>query len=210
MSAPPAWTAVVPVKHTDVAKSRLAGTDDARRRRLAVAFALDTVSALLACPRVGHVLVVTNDEDAGGLVRVSGAQVVPDLPDAGLNPAVAYGASIAARARPGDGVLLVSSDLPALRAAEVTAVLEDAARHPRAFVCDASGIGTTVLTAAPGVEPAPAFGTRSRAAHRRTGAVEIDRDEIASVRRDVDTWVDLWDAVRLGVGPATRDALAEA
>jgi 2-phospho-L-lactate guanylyltransferase len=34
-------------------------------------------------------------------------------------------------------------------------------------------------------------------------------DGIASVRRDVDTEVDLWDALRLGVGPRTKAIAAE-
>jgi 2-phospho-L-lactate guanylyltransferase len=32
---------------------------------------------------------------------------------------------------------------------------------------------------------------------------------IASVRRDVDTEVDLWDALRLGVGPRTKAVVAD-
>jgi 2-phospho-L-lactate guanylyltransferase len=40
------------------------------------------------------------------------------------------------------------------------------------------------------------------------GLVEVTRTDIPTVRRDVDTEVDLADAVRLGVGPATRAVLA--
>jgi 2-phospho-L-lactate guanylyltransferase len=55
----------------------------------------------------------------------------------------------------------------------------------------------------------PRFGGRSRAAHRAAGAVELMLEGIASVRRDVDTEVDLWDALRLGVGPRTKAVAAE-
>ena len=77
-------------------------------------------------------------------------------------------------------------------------------------MADAAGIGSTLLTARPGVELGPRFGERSRAAHRSSGAVELAASPgaLAGLRRDVDTEVDLWDAVRLGVGPATTDALA--
>ena len=54
------WTAVVPVKETARAKTRLT-PDPARRQRLALAFACDTVAALTRALRVAHVVVVTDD-----------------------------------------------------------------------------------------------------------------------------------------------------
>jgi hypothetical protein len=38
-------------------------------------------------------------------------------------------------------------------------------------------------------------------------AVEVLDVVAPTVRRDVDTWVDLWDACRMGVGPATTAVL---
>lgn len=201
------WTAVVPVKRTEHAKSRLTGIAGAQRERLALAFATDTVAALRRCPLVASVIVVTDDAQATRVLSGVGADVVTDEPDAGLNPALAHGAAVAAARWPRTGTALVSADLPALRDTELTRVLQDAARHGTAFVCDCAGVGTTVLTALPGVAPAPSFGARSRAAHRAAGLVEIGRLDVASVRRDVDTWVDMWDAVRMGVGPATAAQL---
>ncbi|HBF83914.1 MAG TPA: 2-phospho-L-lactate guanylyltransferase, partial [Streptomyces sp.] len=61
-------------------------------------------------------------------------------------------------------------------------------------------IGTTFLSAAPGVELRPAFGGASRARHRASGAVEIPAAGLDSVRRDVDTGEDLRVALELGVG----------
>ncbi|RIQ15726.1 2-phospho-L-lactate guanylyltransferase, partial [Jiangella rhizosphaerae] len=128
---------------------------------------------------------------------------------AGLNAALRHGAQ-AARSAAGDAaVASLSADLPALRPAELDRVLTAAAEHPLSFVADAAGIGTTLYAAGPGVAFEPAFGGRSRAAHRLAGAVELELDGIASVRRDVDTAVDLWDARRLGVGPRTAALLAE-
>lgn len=199
------WTAVVPVKHTAVAKSRLTA-DPVLRRRLALAFAVDTVRALTRCPAVEDVLVVTDDSVVAEAVRSTHVAVVADTPGTGLNAALLHGVDVARGARADAAVALVSADLPALRPDELAVVLTACADHRSAFVCDAAGVGTTMLTAAPGVAVQPRFGPRSRAAHRRV-AVDIVQVTAPTVRRDVDTWVDLWDACRMGVGPATRAAL---
>jgi 2-phospho-L-lactate guanylyltransferase len=203
------WTAVVPVKRTDVAKTRLSPWAGDRRAALALAFARDTVAALHACADVGDVVVVTDDAAAAHTLRAGGTVVVADEPRRGLNPALVHGAGAARARREGVGVVCVSADLPALRPDEVGRVLAEASRHPRSFVADASGVGTTVVAFAPGVTVDPRFGARSRARHRSLGVVELGPASIPSVRRDVDTLVDLWDAVRLGVGPATRAVLAQ-
>jgi 2-phospho-L-lactate guanylyltransferase len=200
------WTAVVPVKPVAVAKTRLC-LDPALRSRLALAFAVDTVSAVAACAGVCRVIVVTNDPDVSDAVEpLPGVAVVPDEPDAGLNPALWHGVTVGRRMAPRDGVLIVSSDLPALRPGELAATLDDVPGDSAAFVGDTAGLGTTVLAMPPGVTVEPRFGPRSHAAHRQVAA-RIDRVGIRSVRRDVDTWVDLWDARRMGVGPRTVAAL---
>lgn len=200
------WTAVVPVKPIALAKTRLSA-DIGLRSRLALAFAADTVAAVVSCAGISRVVVVTDDATVSDLVqRRPGVLVVPDEPDAGLNPALEHGAGVARRLAPEDGVLIVSSDLPALRPYELAATLGDVAPETAAFVCDAAGLGTTVLAMPPGVTVEPRFGPRSHAAHQQVAA-RIDRVDIPSVRRDVDTWVDLWDARRLGVGPRTAAAL---
>jgi 2-phospho-L-lactate guanylyltransferase len=60
----------------------------------------------------------------------------------------------------------------------------------------------------------PAFGERSRARHVQLGYVDLGLDSsaearrlLARARRDVDTQVDLWDAMRIGVGAATSAVL---
>ncbi|MCA1825223.1 MAG: 2-phospho-L-lactate guanylyltransferase, partial [Frankia sp.] len=77
----------------------------------------------------------------------------------------------------------------------------------RALVSDTSATGTTVLTARSGVELDPQFGPGSHDAHVAAGAVALAVD-VPGLRRDVDTAADLAAAVALGVGPATRAALA--
>jgi 2-phospho-L-lactate/phosphoenolpyruvate guanylyltransferase len=203
------WSVIVPVKRLTAAKTRL---HDPRRApaehaALALALALDTVRAAAACPAVARVLVVTDDPDARREVRVAGAIPVRDEPDAGLNPALSHGAGRAGQLAPSDGVAVLSADLPALRPAELAAALRAAGEHPRAFVPDAAGTGTTLLAAAPGVPLDPRYGAGSRSAHAGSGAVELPGDW-PSLRRDVDTADDLAEAVELGLGPATRAWLA--
>ncbi|MFC6061402.1 2-phospho-L-lactate guanylyltransferase [Streptomyces ochraceiscleroticus] len=198
------WSLVVPLKPLVRAKSRLSAAADARfRPRLALAFALDTVAAALKCPVVRDVAVVTDDPGAGEALAALGARIVADVPAAGLNPAIAYGAHTVRACRPGAAVAALNADLPALRPAELERVLASAAQFPRAFLADAAEIGTTLLTAAPGAELAPAFGGASRARHRDSGAQEITLSGVRSVRQDVDTPEDLRAALELGVGART-------
>lgn len=198
------WTLVVPVKPLAGAKSRLvAGAARLPGPALALAFALDTVGAALACGAVRDVAVVTADPLAGARLSAVGARVLPEPPGGGLNAALAHGAREARRARPDAAVATLNADLPALRPAELGRVLEFAAGFPRAFLADAAGIGTTLLAAAPGRELSPAFEGASRARHRASGAEEITLTGVDSVRRDVDTEQDLLAALALGVGPRT-------
>ncbi|MBV9023618.1 MAG: 2-phospho-L-lactate guanylyltransferase [Streptomycetaceae bacterium] len=204
-----AWDLVIPLKPLTLAKSRLAGAGgDSARPGLALAFAVDTVAAALACTAVRTVSVVTNDALAGVELSALGARIVPDAPGAGLNAALVHGTQIVRSSSPEASVAALSADLPALRSAELELVLATASAADRAFLADAAGIGTTLLAAAPGIGLAPAFGEASRARHRGSGAQEILLEGVDSVRRDVDTAADLRVAMALGVGPRTTAATA--
>ncbi|MFG2649561.1 2-phospho-L-lactate guanylyltransferase [Streptomyces sp. NPDC048436] len=203
------WTLVIPLKPLERAKSRLtATTGDTLRPGLALAFAQDTVAAALACPAVRDVVVVTDDGLAGRELAALGARMVGDEPAGGLNAALAHGAAAVRAERPETAVAALNADLPALRPLELARVLDSAAQFPRAFLPDAAGIGTTLLSAAPGMELRPAFGTASRSRHAASGAVELPLGGVASVRQDVDTGDDLRAALALGVGPRTATAAA--
>lgn len=199
-----AWSLVVPLKPLAVAKSRLAEAGGAVRPALALAFALDTVAAALACAEVADVTVVTDDPVASTELADLGAFVVADEPAAGLNAALRHGVVQARERRPYAPVAALNGDLPALRAAELSEVLHEAVRgRQRAFLADAAGLGTTLLAAPPRLPLSPAFGGPSRARHLATGAREITLRSVPSVRRDVDTLADLRAAFALGVGPRT-------
>jgi len=195
------WSVIVPVKRLAAAKTRLRATlPGVDHDALVLAMALDTVGAALACPAVGRVLVVTDDPVAAPALTDLGALCVPDTPDAGLNPALAHGATEAAGRQPAWGVAVLGSDLPALRPAELAEALGAAAAAGRAFVTDSVGTGTTLLAAAPGVPLAPAYGPGSAAAHAASGAVALSGSWPA-LRRDVDTATDLREAADLTLGP---------
>ncbi|WP_324273949.1 2-phospho-L-lactate guanylyltransferase [Blastococcus brunescens] len=197
------WSVVVPAKRLDVAKTRLrpltAERHDAgaAHRELVLALLADTVDAAIACSVVEAVVVVTDDPDATDVVRALGATTVADEPDRGLNPALEHGA----RTVPGPAVAALSSDLPALRPDELAAALDAAAGTARAFVADAQGTGTTLLTAV-GTDLRPRFGPGSAEAHRTGGAVALAGSWPGLVR-DVDTEADLRAALGLGAGPRT-------
>jgi 2-phospho-L-lactate/phosphoenolpyruvate guanylyltransferase len=194
------WTVVIPAKALPEAKSRLlpATTDPAAHRRLVEAIRADTMAAAGGADGAARVLVVADR---------------PDIPQAlvqsrpGLNAALAEAAEYAAQRWPADGVAALVGDLPALRPEALAAALAAAAQHPRSFVADASGTGTTLLAALPGTALQPAFGPESAARH---AATSVALDAAAGLRHDVDTAADLLAAAELGLGPATTVVLAGA
>jgi 2-phospho-L-lactate guanylyltransferase len=234
-SARVSWTVLLPVKVLARAKSRLAVLAGDRRRELALAFASDTVTAVIACPEVARVVVVTSDPAAGPLLAALGAIIVADepadrsdrretrgtpsgvdlAPDLGvqdlLNAALRHGAAVAARRWPGTGLAALTADLPAMSPAELATALRAAGTVPggAAFVPDAAGVGTTLYAVPPGGEFLPLFGGASRARHAAAGATELAIADTTGLRRDVDTPDDLREALELGAGPFTRAVAAD-
>ncbi len=205
--ASPSWCLVVPVKALGRAKTRLSAWSGsalppAAREDLALAFALDTIDAAIRCPEVGTVVVVTDDRRVSGALASTAATVVPDVPAAGLNVALRYGAGVSLNSYPGFGVGALAADLPALRSTDLAMVLRDAVGHDTAMVADMEGAGTTLLLARSPTTFAPSFGAGSRRRHVAAGAVVLGEDAL-TLRRDVDTTADLVAALALGVGVAT-------
>jgi 2-phospho-L-lactate/phosphoenolpyruvate guanylyltransferase len=193
------WAIVVPVKRLASAKTRLQLDPDVRIE-LALAMAVDTVRAALACPLTQVVIAVSDDPAVAPVLRAVGAVVVPDRPDAGLNPALRHGATVSEV--PVDvGVAAVAADLPALRPGELSDLLAASSDAGVVVVADAAGEGTTLL-AATGVDRfRPEFGPDSRARHVAGGAVDLTDAAGRSLRCDVDTLADLAAAQALGLGP---------
>lgn len=121
--------------------------------------------------------------------------------------------SVSARERRGadGGVAVLLGDLPAMRAGDLDAALEAAARHPLAFVPDAEGTGTTLATARAGNAFVPHFGADSAARHAAAGFTDLVAEHSRAIapglRRDVDTAAELREAVALGAGPHTTEVV---
>lgn len=211
------WSVVVPVKATAHAKSRLDAGAGLRRPQLALALALDTLTAAAATPGV-RLVVVTADPVVDAAARQLGSVVVDD-PGLGLGAAIAAGVRAAidrvddtdgggitgGPGRPGSptpraGAVLLG-DLPSLRPEDLAAALAGCARAGAAFVPDADGTGTVLLADVNPHRLRPQFGPRSAAAHARH-ATRLDLN-LPRLRRDVDTAADLARALTLGVGPRT-------
>ena len=202
-ASPVTWTVVIPVKVLALAKSRLSGFADSDREAMALAMAIDTVSAAVACPAVADVIVVSDDPAVRTEAEAAGASVIADHPRAGLNQALVAGARHAASRWPGRGLAALTADLPALSAGQLDAALTAAAAETKAFVADAEGSGTTLYTARPGAAFRPLFGPRSRMRHSQAGAIELDLPGIEGLKRDVDTPTDLREAEQIGLGART-------
>jgi 2-phospho-L-lactate guanylyltransferase len=199
---------VVPIKRLDRAKSRLRGVVPADEHAgLVLALLLDTVAAAAAADVVRRVLVVGEDERIPAALHGLGLGAVECVDERGLpglNAALSFGAE---RLRTPDGTVgALQADLPALRPADLTAAVEEAAGR-RAYCADRPGTGTTLLLAAPGEPLDPRFGPGSARAHAATGAVRIGAARPA-MRCDVDTGEDLGVAARLGLGPRTAPLAA--
>lgn len=200
------WSVIVPVKELHAAKTRLDRPD---RADIALAMARDTVRAAAAASAVAEVVVVTDDPRALQALQGSGVRILPDRPRAGLNAALRHAADsllLDAAGAPGTSVAALSADLPALRPAELDLALHTAAAYGRAFLADAAGTGTVLLTATAGHELRPEYGPGSRQAHLASGAHDLTTEigeRVPGLRRDVDTVADLSAATLLGIGPAT-------
>lgn len=199
------WSLLVPVKRLDLAKTRLRLADPVRAE-LALAMAIDTVTAAINTPSVDEVVVITDDKRAAKALASVGARVVDDQPDAGLNPALVHGASVATMPR----VASLSSDLPALKSRDLDVVLRAASDHALTVVSDLSGTGTTLLAATRIDGFQPAFGEGSLAAHVASGAVDVSDRAGVTLRQDVDTIEALLAAVDLGVGEHTSRVVRRA
>jgi 2-phospho-L-lactate guanylyltransferase len=203
----PGFAVLVPIKPVPVAKSRLAPLGDDIRRALVTALAEDTVRAALSSSLVSTVLLVTDDHRLASRLRPLGVDVLPDGAD-DLNESLVEAAAEVRRRHPAVSVAALCADLPALRHRELTAALREAAGHEGAFVADAAGSGTTLVTARGEATFRPRFGLGSRDAHVAVGLHEIDAVDVPTLRRDVDTPGDLGDAGVLGVGESTAAVLA--
>lgn len=199
---------IIAVKRLAAAKTRLAPVFSARTRESVVlAMLVDTLTAAARVRALHSITVITPDEAAAAAAAGLGAEVLADptpQDDADpLNNAIA----VAERTMAGSlaNLVVLQGDLPALQPQELAEAIAAARQHQRSFVADRCGTGTAALCAF-GAALDPRFGADSSARHRRSGAVELT-GAWPGLRCDVDTPADLAAARRLGVGPATAQAI---
>lgn len=205
MDTPPDVVVVVPIKPPARGKSRLGTLSDPVRRRLATAFALDTLAAAAAAPGVTAVLAVTDDAMLASRLREAGHQVIPDGAT-GLNESLVQAAAEAVRRWPGSRPVALLADLPCLQPDDLATVLT-ALPQRAAFVRDHHGSGTT-LYAGRDSDFQPRFGAGSAAHHVADGVQEVIVPA-PTVRIDVDDTDDLAVALETGVGPHTAAVCAD-
>ncbi|MCT7659216.1 2-phospho-L-lactate guanylyltransferase [Mycobacterium deserti] len=199
---------VIAVKRLAAAKTRLAPVfSAATREKVVLAMLIDTITAASAVPAVRTVTVVTPDHVAADAARSLGARVLADPTPEGhfdpLNNAISAAASAIRDETP--NIIVLQGDLPALQPQELGEAVAAGRAHPRSFVGDRHGTGTSALLAFD-VALDPRFGPGSAQRHRRSGAVELT-GAWPGLRCDIDTPDDLLVARRLGVGAATAAAI---
>jgi 2-phospho-L-lactate/phosphoenolpyruvate guanylyltransferase len=200
------WSAIVPVKASTSAKSRL-GTNAAWRTELSRAFLGDVLDALVGSSLIQRIIVVTDDTGLKG--QLAPSIELKFITSAGLNEDISSGIDLVSNT----AVAVITGDLPCLTTPSIDCVLQLAGEHQRSFVSDSQGLGTTMLLTHEPNNCQPMFGFRSHAKHAQAGYHELISDDrdlnalLIRARRDVDTAIDLWDARRLGVGANTSALL---
>lgn len=201
------WRLIVPVKGQLAAKTRLHPPAGVARADLAHAFALDTITAVVACMPPDHLIAVTSDELTATFVQDQGGTVVADSGE-GLNRAVRQGIEYVQRVLgPGPTAVLLG-DIPTLRPKDLVDALAACSLHARALVPDASGTGTVLLSALSPQDLHPRFGVNSAREHGRD-CVRLELD-LPALRTDVDDDDALRQALAIGVGRHTAAVLHEA
>lgn len=205
VTSPATWTAIIPIRSFTTGKTRLQipAVDTAS---IIEAFTADVIRACAACPKITRVVVVSPDPEVVTRTRELGCETVTEQSALGINTAIDV-----VRKQTDGPVIAILGDTPCLTGAVLSMVISKAEQCEVSFVSDASGVGSTMWCAQSGSHARSHFGHHSRAEHRSHGAVELGSGNASSdwarARRDVDTDVDLWDAIRLGIGPASSQLL---
>lgn len=151
------WTALIPLKAAPSRKTRLsAGFTADQRVALSDRFARHVAKAVLACPAISSVALVS-DAPLGGLP-------VRHIRDRGMGLNVELARAVARLG--GDHVVIVSADLPLLRSSDIEALLHSALAEGSAIAPDRHGTGTNALALVSARNCRFHFGCDSFVAHR--------------------------------------------
>jgi len=187
-------TAVLPVKHFDDAKQRLAtGLAPEQRRRLMAAMVEDVLEAIPQARAVERTIVVSGDPVAQELAADCGAEVVPDPADTGHVQAALAGVA-RAEIEGAECVVLLPGDCPLLDPRELDSLLAGVPAPYVGIVPDRHGTGTNALVLNPPSAIVPAFGEGSCARHvelARAAGIPFGVEEVPSLGLDLDTPADV-------------------
>jgi 2-phospho-L-lactate guanylyltransferase len=159
--------AIVPVKSFASAKSRLASVlREEERAGLSRDFLQHTLAVLAAVPAVAHRLVISRDPAALEMARADGAESLMEAGAGDLNEALEQATRAAQEGQAG-AVLILPTDLPLLKTADVEQVILPMSDGPGAvLVPDRHDAGTNALFVRPAGGLQYAFGEGSFARHR--------------------------------------------
>ena len=186
--------AILPVKHFDDAKQRLAtGLEPAQRRDLAAAMVEDVLAAIGRARTIERTIVVSGEPLAQELAAEAGAEVVPDPSDTGHVQAALAGIA-RAEVEGADCVVLLAGDCPLLDPQELDRLLTGIPAPYVGVVPDRHGTGTNGLVLSPPSAIVPAFGEGSCARHvdlAREAGIPFAVEELDSIGLDLDTPADV-------------------
>lgn len=203
--------ALVPLKSSERAKSRLAEVLDVeQRQRLFFSLAERVILALNESERVDAVAIVTSSREVAAFARSLHAVPIMQEADVGMSPALELALQSLQTMQP-QRVLMVPGDLPLISACAVDAIFQaQISSEQVVLVPDRRREGTNALLCSPPHVIAPRFGADSFARHlhaaRATG-IATRVLEIEELALDLDCVDDL-DYLRSHGGERSRHLLA--
>lgn len=195
--------AIVPVKSFGAAKTRL-DMPPRRRAELCSLMLREVLGALSASPEISRTFVVTGDAGAAALARESGASVVPDGEEAGVNRAVELAAG-PVRESGASATLVLPQDVPLVEPADISALMRT--QMPPNFVTVVPSRrfdGTNALLRMPPGIMGTSYDEDSYRAHMASARRSTSNASVLFVPRimqDVDVLDDLRSALASGYKP---------
>ncbi len=201
--------AIVPVRQSSVAKTRLAGALSKKQRAaLSLAMLSDVLDALRRTKEVGSIVLVTRDINAARLGIAKGARVLWEGRSHGLNPALRIGIRFAER-EGADQVLIVPADVPLAKPKDFSRILRAGRKASALIVPSYDGGGTNALLLRPPSIMPISYGRNSyrrhcRSARKRRLSARVLK--LRSLQLDLDTPLDLR-RIRLASGNTSSQSL---
>lgn len=158
--------ALVPLKSSDQAKSRLASVLSIEQRsKLFFAMAEHVIRTLRACEEIRGVAVATSSQQVASFAASLGALTVMQPADLGMSFALSSALSTLESVKPGR-VLMLPGDLPLASPESLRTLLAMGTQSPGIVVVpDRQRIGTNALLSAPPQIVSPNFGGKSFERH---------------------------------------------